>query len=88
MFGELNGAQLFSLTKSDFEKFCGKEEGSRLDSQIRVQKSLCGVSLLLFKFFVILDWIINLEKKFKYKEQTNELAAILEKRKEMTECSN
>jgi hypothetical protein len=55
MFGELNGAQLFSLTKSDFEKFCGKEEGSRLDSQIRVQKSLCGVSLLLFKFFVILD---------------------------------
>jgi hypothetical protein len=44
MFGELNGAQLFSLTKSDFEKFCGKEEGSRLDSQIRVQKSLCGVN--------------------------------------------
>jgi len=27
-------------------------------------------------------------QKFKYKEQTNELAAILEKRKEMTECSN
>lgn len=45
MFGELNGAQLFTLNKSDFEKFCGKEEGGRLDSQITVQKSLCGVNL-------------------------------------------
>lgn len=43
MFGELNGSQLFSLTRSDFEKFCGKEEGTRLDSQIKLQKSLCGV---------------------------------------------
>jgi hypothetical protein len=40
MFGELNGAQLFSLNKFDF----GKEEGARLDSNIRVQKSLCGVN--------------------------------------------
>ena len=44
MFGELNGAQLFTLNKFDFEKFCGKDEGTRLDSQITVQKSLCGVS--------------------------------------------
>ncbi len=44
MFGELNGAQLFTLNKSDFETFCGKEEGSLLDSQIRVQKSLCNVN--------------------------------------------
>lgn len=44
MFGELNGAQLFTLNKYDFEKFCGKDEGVRLDSQIRVQKSLCGVN--------------------------------------------
>ena len=43
MFSELNGVQLFSLNKLDFEKFCGKEEGIRLDSQIKVQKSLCGV---------------------------------------------
>ena len=43
MLGELNGVQLFSLTKYDFEKFCGKEEGARVDSQIKVQKSLCGV---------------------------------------------
>jgi hypothetical protein len=42
MFGELNGGQLFSLNKFDFEKFCGKEEGARLDSNIKVQKSLCG----------------------------------------------
>ena len=86
MFGELNGAQLFSLTKSDFEKFCGKEEGSRLDSQIRVQKSLCGVNSEYF--YLNLKTLKLFEQKFKYKEQANELAAILEKRKEMTECSN
>lgn len=49
MLGELNGAQLFSLTKSDLEKFCGKE-GARLDSQLKVQKSLCGVILLNYTF--------------------------------------
>jgi hypothetical protein len=43
-FGELTGKQLFTLNKIDFEKYCGKEEGSRLDSQVTVQKSLCGVS--------------------------------------------
>lgn len=43
MLGELNGSQLFSLTKNDLEKYCGKEEGARLDSQLKVQKSLCGV---------------------------------------------
>ena len=48
MFGELNGAQLFSLNKLDFIKFCGKEEGSRLDSKIKVQKSICGVMLVNF----------------------------------------
>lgn len=48
MFGELNGIQMFSLKKSDFEKFCGKEEGARLDSQIRIQKSLCGVYIYKF----------------------------------------
>ena len=47
MFGELNGSQLFTLNKYDFEKFCGKEEVARLDSQITVQKSLCGVSFFL-----------------------------------------
>ena len=44
-FGELTGKQLFTLIKDDFEKYCGKDEGSRLDSQIRVQKSICGVSI-------------------------------------------
>ena len=47
MFGELNGAQLFMLNRYDFEKFCGREEGAHLDSQIRVQKSLSGVSWIL-----------------------------------------
>lgn len=45
-FGELTGKQLFTLNKADFEKYCGREEGSRLDSQVTVQKSLCGVSIL------------------------------------------
>lgn len=44
MFSELNGAQLFSLNREDFEKFCGKEEGIRLDSHVKIQKSLSGVS--------------------------------------------
>ena len=44
MLSELNGSQLFSLSRLDFEKFCGKEEGVRIDSQVKVQKSLCGVS--------------------------------------------
>ncbi len=43
MFGELSGAQMFALNKADFESFCGKEEGSRLHSQIAIQKSLSGV---------------------------------------------
>lgn len=47
MFSELNGAQLFSLNREDFEKFCGKEEGIRLDSHVKIQKSLCGVSFFI-----------------------------------------
>ncbi len=42
MFGELTGEQLFTLEKSDFEIYCGKEEGIHLDSQVKVQKSLSG----------------------------------------------
>ena len=51
MLGELNGAQLFSLTKSDLEKFCGKE-GARLDSQLKVQKSLCGVNIITISLYI------------------------------------
>lgn len=42
MFGELTGEQLFTLERADFDKFC-YEEAAHLDSQILVQKSLCGV---------------------------------------------
>ena len=48
MFGELDGIQIFSLSKEDFEKYCGKDEGSRLFSQISIQKSICGVSINSF----------------------------------------
>jgi hypothetical protein len=40
IFGELNGAQLFTLNKGDFEQICGRDEGIRLASQIEVQKSI------------------------------------------------
>jgi len=41
MFSELTGEQIFMLEKEDFEKYCGNQEGTHLDSQIKVQKSLC-----------------------------------------------
>lgn len=46
MFSELTGEQIFMLEKEDFEKYCGNQEGTHLDSQIKVQKSLCGVTIL------------------------------------------
>lgn len=46
MFSELTGEQIFMLEKEDFEKYCGVHEGNHLESQIKVQKSLCGVSSL------------------------------------------
>lgn len=86
MFGELDGAQLFTLNKNDFEKYCGKEEGSRLDSQITVQKSLCGVrarKILLKK--VTRSWPQTSTFIFQYREKTNELDSILRMRKEKSE---
>jgi len=38
----LSGGELFSLTKSKLEQYCGKEEGQRLDSQLHVQRSVSG----------------------------------------------
>ena len=52
MFGELNGAQLFTLNRADFEKYCGKELGARLDSQITVQKRLCQVRFKIQIFLI------------------------------------
>jgi len=38
----VSGGELFSLTKSQLEKHCGKDEGHRLDSQLNVQRSISG----------------------------------------------
>jgi hypothetical protein len=84
-FGELTGKQLFTLIKDDFEKYCGKDEGSRLDSQIRVQKSICGVSIIRENFsFGSLKCDYFEFKKYKARTE-NELNEILKKRKEKTE---
>jgi len=38
----VSGGELFSLTKSKLEQYCGKDEGQRLDSQLHVQRSISG----------------------------------------------
>lgn len=38
----VSGGELFSLTKSKLEQYCGKDEGHRLDSQLHVQRSISG----------------------------------------------
>jgi hypothetical protein len=57
---DLSGGELFSLTKSQLEKYCGKDEGHRLDSQLSVQRSISGVSanlvLIACFCFWMLDW--------------------------------
>ena len=39
----LSGQELFKLKKADLEKYCGKEEGQRLDSQLTLQRKASGV---------------------------------------------
>lgn len=38
----VRGNELFSFSKEQLEKFCGKDEGHRLGSQLSVQKSISG----------------------------------------------
>ena len=40
------GLSLFTLKQEEFIEFFGKEEGTRLDSQLTVQKNLCGYSTI------------------------------------------
>jgi hypothetical protein len=49
----VTGNELFHLTKSQLEKYCGKDEGRRLYSQLTVQRNVSGVSanLLLITYF-------------------------------------
>jgi hypothetical protein len=43
LFGKIPGKYLFSLEKDEFEKYAGRQEGPRLCSQIRIQRSLADV---------------------------------------------
>ncbi|XP_046459343.1 epidermal growth factor receptor kinase substrate 8-like isoform X1 [Daphnia pulex] len=38
----MSGEELFKLKKADLEKYCGKEEGHRLDSQLTLQRRASG----------------------------------------------
>lgn len=40
----MNGGELFKLDKSNLEEYCGKEEGTRLNSQITISRNTSGVS--------------------------------------------
>ena len=40
----VNGEEIFKLTRSALETYCGKEEGHRLFSQLTLQRKLCHVS--------------------------------------------
>ncbi|GAB6031637.1 hypothetical protein CHUAL_009397 [Chamberlinius hualienensis] len=41
-FVDIGGKEAFILKRDQLEKYCGKEEGARLASQLTLQKSLCG----------------------------------------------
>jgi hypothetical protein len=55
----VTGNELFSLTKSQLVKYCGKDEGHRLDSQLTVQRNVSGVStnLVLITYFCF--WVVD-----------------------------
>lgn len=40
----MTGAEVFKLKKAELEKYFGKEEGHRLDSQLTLQRKASGVS--------------------------------------------
>ena len=44
-FDGVDGAKLFALSKEQLKSFCGNKEGSRLFSQITIQRNVSGVSV-------------------------------------------
>lgn len=46
-----SGHSLMSMTREQTEKICGLQEGRRLYSQISIQKSVSGVSILSCPFY-------------------------------------
>lgn len=46
----LNAEQLFALSREQILEICGNKEGKRLASQISLQKSVSGVSFLIYVF--------------------------------------
>lgn len=44
----LTGNELFGLKRHTIEEYCGKSEGSRLHSQITIQRNVSGVRPILF----------------------------------------
>jgi hypothetical protein len=51
----MSGEELFKLKKADLEKYCGKEEGHRLDSQLTLQRRASGV----FTVFPLINLCCN-----------------------------
>lgn len=44
----MTGAEVFKLKKNELEKYFGKEEGHRLDSQLTLQRKASGVCVFCF----------------------------------------
>ena len=53
----MSGRELFRLKKSDLEKYCGKEEGHRLDSQLTLQRTNAGVCAFFSTLLKHVNWI-------------------------------
>lgn len=55
--GDMDGVDLFSLTKEQLEAICGVAEGRRLHSQITISRNVTGVSDCLYEFESRIKWL-------------------------------